>query len=581
MPPGRVRLPVRAPRRRGTLLRGTVLAVLAGGFLLPLLAGLGATLGAAAGYLPGRPLPETPSLQPLRSLLAEPGFLRAVGQTLGTGLASTVLALVLAASFCGLVHQRLPTRLAGRSLAPLLAAPHSALAIGLAFLLAPWGWIARWLSPWATGWEFPPDLPLVQDPLGIALVLGLLTKEVPFLLLVLLAALAQLPVQEDLQRARALGYSRAKAWVGVVLPRAYPLVRLPVLFVLAFSLSVVDMALVLGPTQPPTLAVAVTRWFLAPDPAFLGPAFAGAALQLAIVLAVMGGWLLGERAVAAMGRAWLARGSRGGAGDPWLAAAGLATTVVLLLGLLALVALGFWAFAERWPFPAAWPTEFSLARWTNLAGGWGEAFGNSLALGAATTAASLLLAMLWLEGEDRGHLPRARWATVLVALPLLLPQVAFLYGLQVVLLRAGVGPGFLAVAWAQALFVLPYTLIVLSPPWKALDPRLLAVAASLGAGPNRRWLTVKLPLLLRPLLTAGAVGFAVSVALYLPTLFLGAGRVPTLTTEAVTLASGGDRRLVGLFALLQALLPLVAYLLALLLPRWIWRHRRALAGGSA
>ena len=41
---------------------------------------------------------------------------------------------------------------------------------------------------------------------------------------------------------------------------------------------------------------------------------------------------------------------------------------------------------------------------------------------------------------------------------------------------------------------------------------------------------------------AGAVGFAVSAGLYLPTLFAGGGRFVTLTTEAVTLASGGDRR---------------------------------------
>jgi putative thiamine transport system permease protein len=43
------------------------------------------------------------------------------------------------------------------------------------------------------------------------------------------------------------------------------------------------------------------------------------------------------------------------------------------------------------------------------------------------------------------------------------------------------------------------------------------------------------------------VGFAVSVAQYLPTLFVGAGRFNTVTTEAVTLAGRrpalADRRL--------------------------------------
>jgi hypothetical protein len=55
-------------------------------------------------------------------------------------------------------------RLAARLLAPFLAAPHAAIAIGLAFVIAPSGWIARALSPWATGWETPPDLATVHDP---------------------------------------------------------------------------------------------------------------------------------------------------------------------------------------------------------------------------------------------------------------------------------------------------------------------------------------------------------------------------------------------------------------------------------
>jgi ABC-type uncharacterized transport system YnjBCD permease subunit len=36
------------------------------------------------------------------------------------------------------------------------------------------------------------------------------------------------------------------------------------------------------------------------------------------------------------------------------------------------------------------------------------------------------------------------------------------------------------------------------------------------------------------------VGFSVSIAQYLPTLWLGAGRIPTLTSEAVALSSGGE-----------------------------------------
>jgi putative thiamine transport system permease protein len=58
-------------------------------------------------------------------------------------------------------------------------------------------------------------------------------------------------------------------------------------------------------------------------------------------------------------------------------------------------------------------------------------------------------------------------------------------------------------------------------------------------------------MLLRPILFAIAIGFSVSVAQYLPTLFVGAGRFDTLTTEAGSLASGSDRRVVAVFALCQ------------------------------
>jgi putative thiamine transport system permease protein len=87
---------------------------------------------------------------------------------------------------------------------------------------------------------------------------------------------------------------------------------------------------------------------------------------------------------------------------------------------------------------------------------------------------------------------------------------------------------------------------------------------------------IKLPMLLRPALFALAVGFAVSVGEYLPTVFAGGGRFATLTTEAVSLASGGDRRVIGVYSFLQALLPWIGFMLAIGLPAWFYRDRRGM-----
>ena len=66
-------------------------------------------------------------------------------------------------------------------------------------------------------------------------------------------------------------------------------------------------------------------------------------------------------------------------------------------------------------------------------------------------------------------------------------------------------------------------------------------------------------MLAAPLAAAFAVAFAVSVTQYLSTQFVGAGRHATLTTEALTLASGGQRGPVAAFALLQACLPALVF----------------------
>jgi putative thiamine transport system permease protein len=156
------------------------------------------------------------------------------------------------------------------------------------------------------------------------------------------------------------------------------------------------------------------------------------------------------------------------------------------------------------------------------------------------------------------------------------PQISFLFSIQVLLIRLDVDGTMFAVVWSHLLFVLPYVFLSLADPWRALDPRYRRSAAALGAAPMRTLFAVKLPVLLRPILIACAIGFSVSVAQYLPTLFAGNGRVATLTTEAVTLASGADRRIVGVYTFLQSLMPLLGFALALAVPALVFLRRRAL-----
>jgi putative thiamine transport system permease protein len=229
--------------------------------------------------------------------------------------------------------------------------------------------------------------------------------------------------------------------------------------------------------------------------------------------------------------------------------------------------------AQSWRFPALLPRLWTLATWRTQDAG--PAL-TTLALGAAATALALLLTIACLENERRIGRPPRR-AMALLYIPLLIPQISFLFGMQTLLVRLSLDGTAIALVWAHLVFVLPYVFLALCEPWRALDFRLIRTAACLGAPPWKVLTRVTLPLLARPLLAAAAIGFAVSAGLYLPTLFAGAGRVDTLTTEAVTLASGGDRRVLGATALLQAALPLLGYVLAVGVPAWRARRRQGLA----
>ena len=549
-------------------------------FVVPIGAGLAGTIAPAFGYLPAIGGSEL-TLAPWKALFAYPGFVSSLTLTLFTALLATLASIVIALGSCAFLHgSRLQRRL-GALIAPLLAMPHAALAIGFAFVILPSGWIARALTPWLTGWSVPPDVLTVGHPSGLPIVGSLLLKEVPYLILMTLGALNQVPAGMHLRIAQSLGYDCVAAWFKVVLPQVYPQIRLPVYAVLSFSLSVVDVALILGPSNPPTLAVLAVRWFADPDTSRYFQAAAAAVLLLVLVAAAIALWFGMEILLARLGRRWIERGARL---SPALPAATIATSVLaalFALAVAAIVGLALWSFAQAWRFPAALPQSLTLGNWERQSTSLLKPALTTLGVGVAATVIALALTLACLEHE--AHLSarrsaRARGAQVLwlLYLPLLVPQVAFLFGTQVLLVRMGFDATLLAVIWAHLIFVLPYMFLSLADPWRAFDARYARSALALGSPPWRVLLRVKLPILLKPLLIACAVAFAVSVGQYLPTLFAGSGRVATLTTEAVTLSGGADRRVIGTWALLQAVLPWLGYLLAALVPAVLYSRRGTL-----
>ncbi len=552
-----------AGRSHGVGLLALAPGLMLAGLALPIAAGLAGTLAPAV------------SGHGFATLGQWPGLPRALALSVGTGLISTLVALAITVLMIAALHDRPGFVAFRRVLSPLLALPHAAAALGLAFLVAPSGWIVRLISPWATGWDTPPDLLILNDPMGIALTLGLVAKEVPFLMLMALAILPQTDMARRGQIAASLGYGRVMGFVLSTLPALYKGLRLPVFAVLAYGMTNVDMAMILGPTLPPSLAVQITDWMGAPSLQHLSTAAAGALVQLALVAATLALWLGVERVLAPLIPVLAAAGLRARALDaPMAVLAGLMAGLIALGLFAGMTGLALWSFAGLWQFPDALPETLSLKTWAKAAPDLAQQSATTLAIALAASLGALALALAALEAEARHGRPIG--AVWLIYLPLIMPQVAFLPGLQVMALHLGAKGSVATVAAAHLIFVLPYVWLSLAPAFRGWDGRIGLTAAAMGTKPARIFWQLRLPMLLAPVLTALAVGVAVSVGQYLPTLMLGGGRVETLTTEAVALSSGGDRRLIGATALMQMALPALGFALALGLPRLIFRHRRAM-----
>jgi putative thiamine transport system permease protein len=489
--------------------------------------------------------------------------------TLWTGLASTLLAYGLCAWLVSRTFTRPLWARVVRTLGPMLATPHAAFAVGLMFLVAPSGWLLRAVSPWLTGLTQPPPWLTSQDPWGLGLIAVLVLKETPFLLWGVATLLQRDDVgtllQREMQVAQSMGYARHTAFWGVVWPQLAVRIRWPLLAVLAYGLTVVDVAQIAGPSNPSTLSVLAWQWLQDADEVRNAQgAIAGWLLALTVASAAlvwMGGAALVHR------KAWHLSGARGVDARYAPHRAGRWTLVLLISAYFAvLAALLVGSFAGVWPFPNLIPVSWSFEAWRSVFSS-SATLGTTLALAASSTLLAMLWAIAWLELAPHAWDKAMRWP---LYLPLLLPSVLWVVGLHRVALALGQTASWSALVAVHTLAVLPYVLIALSPAYLGFDDRYAHVSASLGRGYATFLCRVKWPTLRASLLAATAVGVAVSVAQYLPTLYVGEGRFATVTTEAVTLASGGQRSLVAAYAWLQWLIPALGFGAA----AWWGRPRR-------
>ena len=501
-----------------------------------------------------------------------PGISKSFKLSVFTGLFSTILALFFSQVILLKLFQTNIYNYIRLIIAPLLALPHITMAVGLIFLFSPSGLIFRLISPWLTGFDRPPNLFIIPDEYGIFLILGLLLKETPFFLLLSMSALEQLPAKKIFNVGRTLQHSSFSTWFLLIFPIIYKKIRLVIFIVIAFAASVIDMSLLLAPSTPSTLAIRIFQIFQTSEVDSIFIASNLALIQFCIIIALILLWIFLEKIIKQNFFYIFLIKILTRKKSLFVDSLFIIAMVLFLLSMMGVASSFLWSISENWHFPNFFPSSFSLNNILTFLYQHQSTVLTSVCISILVSFLSIILILIWVELTETINFKTLYFEWVLF-IPLFIPQISFLIGLQSFFVTLNFQSFLLALIAVELLYVLPYCFIILAPALREIKKEFIKIGASLGKNRFERLVFIKIPLVSSSLLTSFGIGMIVSLSLYAPVYFIGAGRINTLTVEAVNLALSGSRQDLGLATVFQVIIPILILLIIAYLNKKLTKWR--------
>lgn len=198
-------------------------------------------------------------------VLKDPAFVRNGIFSIWISLASS-LGSVISGSFLAWQIRKLPGRL--HTLASVyripIILPHITVAFLILFLFSNRGMVPalayQLISP-ETAEQFPE---LIYSSMGWSIILAYLYKEIPFVVLMELAVLKQIP-DDRLTTAKMLGAGSFRTYFKVVLPHLRPVINTVFIILFLYSLGAFDIPFILGMSKPSMLSIRVYRLYFESD----------------------------------------------------------------------------------------------------------------------------------------------------------------------------------------------------------------------------------------------------------------------------------------------------------------------------
>ncbi|SET15573.1 ABC transporter permease subunit [Thorsellia anophelis] len=542
--------------------------------IIPLLIALLAIILGAFG-IPSFNQVASGNLIAVSELIVQDRFWQSTWQTIKTGILSTFTAFLLCMFFVVTSHAKRRFWPINILAGLIFIMPHAMFAILVHTVLSPAGLFAKTVI---NIFQIQVSLPsseflLVNDSASLTYSIALGIKEFPFLWFIVVGYLYTHSFEQQIKSAMTLGYPHNTIMVRMILPQLYKVIRLPLICVLIYSMSHVEMAQLLGPSNPEPIALFMLEAFNEPSILKRQQAFFMAIWLLVLVLVVLIVLKFAERLSAMLIRSQVTQGKR----THYYCFISYVSHAIywflLILFVIGLVELCILSIAKYWTFPEVLPEGITLQHWHMVLATSAKPIVNTLGMGVVSAMISVCIVLMFLAGMFDMTVNRAfrmvqqkapHIMSTILTLPLVLPVIGFLFGIIWFIRGVGLTLSMPMVIAVHCIYIIPYAYFTMARSYQIFDNRYIHVASSLGIHPIKSYFKFKIRMLSPVIALVFFFSLLISFSQYLPTLLIGAGHIETLTTQTVILAQGGSKRLLAVTVMLQFLISISILLLSCL-----------------
>lgn len=211
----------------------------------------------------------------------------------------------------------------------------------------------------------------------------------------------------------------------------------------------------------------------------------------------------------------------------WLYVLAIVIMVLLVLPTLLVIPMSFSA-SQYLEFP---PRQWSL-RWYQSyfsSTSWMQATATSIKAALLTALLSTPLATMAAYGLHASRLRHAKWLTMLLLAPMVVPVILIGIGVFYAYVKLKLVNSMLGLVLAHSMLAIPVVMLVVGSALRTYDMDQERVARSLGASPLRAFMLVTLPQIKFAVVTGAVLAFLTSFDEIIVSLFVSGGANSTLT----------------------------------------------------